>query len=85
MVKVSIVFFFSFTARNVYTNRVLSLMLSQWTKEGMGNVLHADAVKGIRSLQLNFKNISARFSYLYPLWFCISENKLNPTKNMFGL
>jgi len=51
----------------------------------MGNVLPADAVKGIRSLQLNFKNISARFSYLYPLWFCISENKLNPTKNMFGL
>ena len=54
-------FFFAILSHNANTERVFSLMQSQWTKER--NKLHIESMKGILFVQYNFKHLSCRDFY----------------------
>ena len=49
-------FFFAVAPHNANVERIFSLMQSQWTKER--NKMTVDTIKGILTLQYNFKNMS---------------------------
>ena len=56
-------FFFVVTSHNANVERVFSLMRSQWTKER--NMLSVATIKGILTLQYNFKDMYYNFKDMY--------------------